>query len=67
VRETVELTMTVVVGSDPVQGTTRIAGGERREFWGWLELAEIVQHMADGGCGASNGREAPVPCEGAPR
>ena len=46
--EIVELTMTLVVGSDPIQGSTRIAGGERREFWGWLELAEVVQKTADG-------------------
>jgi hypothetical protein len=45
----VELTMTLVVGSDPIQGSTRVAGGERREFWGWLELAEVVQTTADGG------------------
>ena len=46
--EIVELTMTLVVGSDPIQGSTRVAGGERREFWGWLELAEVVQKTADG-------------------
>lgn len=45
----VELTMTLVVGSDPIQGSARVAGGDRREFWGWLELAEVVQQMADGG------------------
>jgi hypothetical protein len=56
---TVELTMEVVVGSDPIRGTTRVAGGERREFWGWLELAEIVQHMADGGRGTANGQATP--------
>jgi hypothetical protein len=61
---TAELTMEVVVGSDPIRGTTRVAGGERREFWGWLELAEIVQNMADGGRGAANGRAAPQPREG---
>jgi hypothetical protein len=63
---TVELTMEVVVGSDPIRGTTRVAGGERREFWGWLELAEIVQHVADGGRGAADGQGTPRPREGAP-
>jgi hypothetical protein len=64
--EIVELTMTLVVGSDPIRGSTRVAGGEQREFWGWLELAEIVQHMADGGVSATNGQLAPTPCEGVP-
>jgi hypothetical protein len=60
--EIVELTMRLVVGSDPIQGSTRVAGGERREFWGWLELAEVVQQTADGddepgdpGTSSSNG------------
>jgi hypothetical protein len=61
---TVELTMELEVGSDPIRGTTRVAGGERREFWGWLELAEIVQHVADGGRGAATGQATPRPREG---
>ena len=60
----VELTMTLVVGSDPIQGSTRVAGGERREFWGWLELAEAVQKTADGGEDPSD-RES-TPHNGAP-
>jgi hypothetical protein len=60
----VELTMTVVVGSDPIRGSTCVAGGERRDFWGWLELAEVVQQTADGEDGSdrestsSNGASA---------
>ncbi len=61
--ESVELTMTLVVGSDPIQGSTRVAGGERREFWGWLELAEVVQKTADAGEDASD--RGSTPCNGA--
>jgi hypothetical protein len=63
---TVELTIAVVVGSDPIRGTTRLAGGERREFWGWLDLAEIVQQMADGDRGVADELRAPSVPEGAP-
>ena len=57
--ELVELTMTLVVGSDPIQGSTRVAGGEPREFWGWLELAEVVQKTADGDDDQSDRGAAP--------
>ena len=60
----VELTMTLVVGSDPIQGSMRVAGGERRDFWGWLELAEVVQKTADGGEDA--GDRGSTPSNGAP-
>ncbi|HET7049585.1 MAG TPA: hypothetical protein VFI54_15075 [Solirubrobacteraceae bacterium] len=63
---TVELTISVVVGSDPIRGSTRIAGGERREFWGWLDLAEIVQQTADGDRGVADELHAPSVPEGAP-
>jgi hypothetical protein len=63
---TVELTINVVVGSDPIRGTTRLADGERREFWGWLELAEVVQQMADGDGGLGDRRHSPSVPEGAP-
>jgi hypothetical protein len=63
---TVELTINVVVGSDPIRGTTRLADGERREFWGWLELAEVVQQMADGDGGVGDRRHTPSVPEGAP-
>ncbi len=46
--ETVELAVMLVVGADPVRGTARLPSGEHRDFWGWLELAEIVQRIADG-------------------
>ena len=32
----------------------RVAGGECREFWGWLDLAEIVQQLADGDRGVAD-------------
>jgi len=35
----------IVIGSDPVRGTAILPTGERSEFWGWLELAEIVQRV----------------------
>lgn len=63
---TVELTISVVVGSDPIRGKTRIAGGEQREFWGWLDLAEIVQQMADGDRRVADEPHAPSVPEGAP-
>jgi hypothetical protein len=66
VAATVELTISVVVGSDPIRGSTRIAGGERREFWGWLDLAEIVQQLADGDRGVADELHAPSVPEGAP-
>jgi hypothetical protein len=43
--ETVELTVTLAHGSEPVRGGARLPDGQRREFWGWLELAEIVQDV----------------------
>jgi hypothetical protein len=52
--ETVELVLAVEVGAEPIRGSVRAPDGRRREFWGWLELAEIVQ-------GASQ------PCPGAGR
>lgn len=41
--ETVELVLALEVGADPIRGSVRGTDGHRREFWGWLELAEIVQ------------------------
>jgi hypothetical protein len=66
VAATVELTISVVVGSDPIRGSARIAGGECREFWGWLDLAEIVQQLADGDRGVADELRAPSVSEGAP-
>ncbi|MGZ4224575.1 MAG: hypothetical protein ACXVS6_06360 [Solirubrobacteraceae bacterium] len=63
---TVELTISVVVGSDPIRGSARIAGGERREFWGWLDLAEIVQQTTDGDRGVADELHAPSVPQGAP-
>jgi len=50
-----ELSVQIVIGSDPVRGTATLPTGERSEFWGWLELAEIVQSVTKreiGGAGA---------------
>ena len=65
-RGTVELAVTLVAGSDPVRGSVRLGGGHRREFWGWLELAEIVQEVAEGGRGAKDDQGELDPSEGAP-
>jgi hypothetical protein len=45
----VELAVTLVLESDPVRGAVRLPDGQQHEFWGWLELAEIVQRVAEGG------------------
>jgi hypothetical protein len=45
----VDITVTVQVGCDPVRGTARLPGGERRGFWGWMELVTIVQEVIEVG------------------
>jgi hypothetical protein len=54
----IEFTMTLTVGSDPVRGTASLPGGERRGFWGWLELVEIVQEAIEHGGDASGAQVA---------
>jgi hypothetical protein len=63
---TVELAVTLVVGSDPVRGSVRLGDGHGREFWGWLELAEIVQEVAESGREVSDDQRGPGPSEGEP-
>lgn len=47
---TVALTITLVIGSDPVRGSVRLQDDEENhEFWGWLELAEVIQRVAEDG------------------
>ena len=48
---TVELAVTLTQGSEPARGGARLPNGQRREFWGWLELAEIVRNVAEDGHG----------------
>lgn len=55
-----EVTVSVAVGSEPIQGTARLPGGEQRRFWGWMELVAIVQEVLEGGSGAP-GAGAPGP------
>ncbi len=43
---TVELVVRISVGEDPIRGTAVEPGHEPNEFWGWLELAEIVDRVA---------------------
>ena len=56
-----EVTVSVAIGSEPVQGTARLPGGEQRRFWGWMELVAIVQEVLEDGSGAP-GTGAPDPC-----
>ena len=65
VAATVELTISVMVGSDPIRGSARTAGGECREFWGWLDLAEIVQQITDGDRRVADEPHVPSVPEGA--
>ena len=48
-----QLCVQIVVGSDPVRGTAQLPNGEQSEFWGWLELAEIVQSATKAETGGS--------------
>ncbi|MFZ0043015.1 MAG: hypothetical protein WAK93_17030 [Solirubrobacteraceae bacterium] len=41
-----ELRVTVA-GADPLRGSVRLSEGDRREFWGWLELAELITQACD--------------------
>lgn len=53
-----ELSVQIVIGSDPVRGTATLPTGKRSDFWGWLELAEIVQsvtRLESGGVAAQAG------------
>lgn len=65
-RTTVQLTVTLVTDSDPVRGSIGLPDGQRREFWGWLELAEIVQQATEWGDGAAEGQLTPSQPLGAP-
>ena len=41
-----ELSISLAWG-DPLRGSLRLAEGEPREFWGWLELAELITRARD--------------------
>jgi hypothetical protein len=45
--ETVDVTVTLVVGADPIRGPAAMRGGNGRDFWGWLELSEIFQRATE--------------------
>jgi hypothetical protein len=51
---TVELSVRLVVGAEPVRGTARLPNGQDSEFWGWLELAELVHGAALGGAATTH-------------
>ena len=36
-----------VAGADPLRGSIRLSEGDTREFWGWLELAELITQACD--------------------
>lgn len=54
-----ELCVRIVVGSDPVRGTAILPTGEHSEFWGWLELAEVVQSAAGPDTGGTGPQAGP--------
>jgi hypothetical protein len=56
--DSVNITVTVERGQDPVRGMARLPGGEQRGFWGWMELITIVQEVLETGQGVP-GRAQP--------
>ena len=52
------ITLELVAGGDPIQGSIEHADGSRQPFWGWLELLETLQRLAN---------TTPGPDAGAPR
>ena len=40
------VTLELVAGGDPIQGSIEHADGSRQAFWGWLELIEALQRLA---------------------
>jgi hypothetical protein len=41
------ITLELVAGGDPIQGSIEHADGGRQPFWGWLELIETLQRVAN--------------------
>jgi hypothetical protein len=40
------ITLELVAGADPIQGSIEHADGSRQPFWGWLELIETLNRLA---------------------
>jgi hypothetical protein len=41
------IALELVAGGDPIQGSIEHADGSRQTFWGWLELIETLQRLAN--------------------
>jgi hypothetical protein len=41
------ITLELVAGGDPIQGSIEHVDGSRQPFWGWLELIETLQRLAN--------------------
>jgi hypothetical protein len=41
------LTLELVASGDPIHGSIEHADGRRQPFWGWLELIETRQRLAN--------------------
>ena len=41
------ITLELVAGGDPIQGSIEHADGSRQPVWGWLELIETLQRLAN--------------------
>jgi hypothetical protein len=41
------ITLELVAGGDPIQGSIEHADGSSQPFWGWLELLETLQRLAN--------------------
>jgi hypothetical protein len=41
------ITLELVAGGDPIQGSIEHADGSRQPFWGWLELIETLQRLTN--------------------
>jgi hypothetical protein len=41
------ITLELVGGADPIQGCIEHVDGSRQPFWGWLELIEALQRVAN--------------------
>jgi hypothetical protein len=40
------ITLELIAGGDPIQGSIEHGDGRRQPFWGWLELIETLQRLA---------------------
>jgi hypothetical protein len=62
------ITLELIARSDPIQGSIEHADGSRQPFWGWLELIETLNRLANSRPGphARAQRGQPPPTEEEP-